>query len=374
MADKTLAQKQEAAKKPTEDKVAADKALADAMTAAQKAKDDKPVADKAAADATAAEEVARKARDAAKQAVTEAEAVVKKANDEKAGVDEANAKLKTAQEANTAAEKALADAKTAKQKADEEKQKAQQAIPQTENKVREAMQKAKQATETAGKAEGEVQTAQSSVMSAVKAIETAQAASKRAADAVPVAKTAVDTADAKVKGTETDSKPQRKQPRNLRSRRAVAFSPDGLLAVGGDDGALHLYGGDLAAGFDVIAGHAAPIALVAFTANGNLLATAADKTTALWSAQAGWTLERTIGGVDDSQTLVDRVAAISFSPDGKFLATGSGQPSRTGQLKIWNVADGAVCARFANRTATRSLGSTSRPTASISRRRRRIGS
>ncbi|MEO2047018.1 MAG: hypothetical protein ABGX16_10630 [Pirellulales bacterium] len=32
--------------------------------------------------------------------------------------------------------------------------------------------------------------------------------------------------------------------------------------------------------------------------------------------------------------------ALDFSPDGKLLAIGSGEPSRGGQISIWNVADG----------------------------------
>ena len=34
--------------------------------------------------------------------------------------------------------------------------------------------------------------------------------------------------------------------------------------------------------------------------------------------------------------------ALDFSPDGKLLATGGGEPSRSGELKIWNVADGTL--------------------------------
>jgi hypothetical protein len=36
----------------------------------------------------------------------------------------------------------------------------------------------------------------------------------------------------------------------------------------------------------------------------------------------------------------DRVNALAFSPDGKMLAVGSGEPSRTGEISIWSVADG----------------------------------
>ena len=40
--------------------------------------------------------------------------------------------------------------------------------------------------------------------------------------------------------------------------------------------------------------------------------------------------------------LIDRVTSLDFSPDGKLLASGGGDPSRSGELKLWNVADGTL--------------------------------
>jgi WD40 repeat protein len=39
---------------------------------------------------------------------------------------------------------------------------------------------------------------------------------------------------------------------------------------------------------------------------------------------------------------VDRVNALRFSPDGGTLATGSGEPSRSGDICLWNVQTGKV--------------------------------
>ncbi len=62
----------------------------------------------------------------------------------------------------------------------------------------------------------------------------------------------------------------------------------------------------------------------------------------MWDLNPQWTLERVIGTGESGSPLSGRVNALDFSPDGKLLATGSGDPSRSGQLKIWNVADGTL--------------------------------
>ena len=49
-----------------------------------------------------------------------------------------------------------------------------------------------------------------------------------------------------------------------------------------------------------------------------------------------WTEARRIG------PCVYRVLAIDVSPDGKLLATGGGEPSKSGEVKIWSVVDGKL--------------------------------
>jgi len=55
-----------------------------------------------------------------------------------------------------------------------------------------------------------------------------------------------------------------------------------------------------------------------------------------------WRLARSIGSPDDRYTLADRVLALDFSPDARRIASGGGDPSRSGELKVWNVADGSL--------------------------------
>jgi WD40 repeat protein len=98
---------------------------------------------------------------------------------------------------------------------------------------------------------------------------------------------------------------------------------------------------DTGAPVETFAGHKAAIRGAAFLADG-ILSVAADGELVVWNPAPAWTLERTIGSAGDADTLVGRVTALAFSPDGKLLATGGGEPSRSGELKIWNVADGAL--------------------------------
>lgn len=55
-----------------------------------------------------------------------------------------------------------------------------------------------------------------------------------------------------------------------------------------------------------------------------------------WASPNAWTLRATLG------PHADRVLAIDFSPDGKWLAAGGGEPSRTGEIKLWEVETGAL--------------------------------
>lgn len=61
-----------------------------------------------------------------------------------------------------------------------------------------------------------------------------------------------------------------------------------------------------------------------------------------WSLQERWVLERTIGAINDAKMLVDRVTALDFRPDGMTLAVGTGEPSRSGIVKIFAVETGGL--------------------------------
>jgi len=78
----------------------------------------------------------------------------------------------------------------------------------------------------------------------------------------------------------------------------------------------------------------------AMTFAGNELVTHAAQT-ALKPVESTWSLARTIGTATAKSPIIGRVYASAFSPDGRLLATGSGDPSRSGQLVIWDPESGA---------------------------------
>ncbi|NDB77573.1 MAG: hypothetical protein EB141_18340, partial [Verrucomicrobia bacterium] len=86
---------------------------------------------------------------------------------------------------------------------------------------------------------------------------------------------------------------------------------------------------------------------VAFAGN-TVVSAGSDSKLIVWDAQPEWKLLRTIGTATGASPLTGRVNTLAFSPDGKTIASGSGEPSRSGELKLWDVNTGALVKEFKN--------------------------
>jgi WD40 repeat protein len=347
-ADKAVVDADANKKKADEAKVAADKVFTDAETARKTAETNKANADKVATDADAAKKKADEAKVAADKAYVDAEAARKTAETNKAATDkvvvDADAKKKVADDAKAVADKAFTDADTVRKTAETNKQAADKGAADAVTALNQADQKVKQVTPNFQKATDERTAAE-------RTLQTAQRGVERAADAVKKATEAVPGVDAKVKTAESTAQ-QRDQevqaataaaPTTEKPLKGIAFAPDGTtFAAVGDDQLLHTYSAETGAPVEVYSALAAPINVIAFAADGSAITAAANNTGVVWDFATEWKLARTIGSPDMATEFTDRVTALDFSPDGKLLAVGSGEPSRSGEIKIYSTENGQL--------------------------------
>lgn len=124
--------------------------------------------------------------------------------------------------------------------------------------------------------------------------------------------------------------------------RSVAFSPDGQsILTAGDFVNAHLWDGRTGGGVGAFAGHTAKINSALFVDEGRFVTISGDQTVRCWEVNPDWKLERVIGSVEDPNQIIHRVTALDFTADSSHVLVAGGVPSRTGELAIFRVADGA---------------------------------
>lgn len=144
------------------------------------------------------------------------------------------------------------------------------------------------------------------------------------------ARASTDLAAAKLLLTKTAAKPI-----------AVILSADTQRAAAMfDDGALNVWAVATGMPVEQMTGSATAKAALVCNANGTFTATKEDNSTCTTSAPPHWVLERVLGGVKARAWFADRVNAVRFNPDGRLLAAGGGEPSRSGDITIFEVAGG----------------------------------
>ena len=114
---------------------------------------------------------------------------------------------------------------------------------------------------------------------------------------------------------------------------SVAFSPDGNTLASGGGRALQLWDVDTGANTHTLTGHTDSVSSVAFSPDGKTLASGGDwpdHTVRLWAVDTGANTHTLTGHTNS-------VFSVAFSPDGKTIASGS--DDRT--VRLWEVDPGA---------------------------------
>lgn len=377
-AQKTSAEAAEAAKTAAAKKDEADKLVASTAAAAKMAEEAKPVADEkaakaaelaeaanqAVADAKGAADLHAQASAAAKTAAAAVNAALEKSPDDeqlaeaKKNAEQAAADAARAEAASKAflavAEGVAAERNTALQEANAAREAAEKAVADTAAAAKAAVEaqaaaeKAKtEADEAAKKAADALASAEKSVASAERAVTTATARLETAKSTLAELTAEHEAATVRLSEAQAAAAEWEQPPRSLH------FAPDNIhLAVGGDDATIRAYQAESGTAMDTFRGHTGPVVAVSYTPHGSLVSAAADGSVKVWQLYGEWTLAGQLGPSEEApldvsdSPLTDRVVALAFHPDGKLLATGGGEPSRSGELQLWDLETGKLVRNF----------------------------
>lgn len=132
--------------------------------------------------------------------------------------------------------------------------------------------------------------------------------------------------------------------------RTLAFSADGnVLATAGDNPAVQLWDARTGRALQSETGHHAGVDHMSFLGNSTLVSAAADGSVIAWDTDPPWKLVGRIGPkagaplVMSESLFAGRVLCVAFNPEGTLLAAGGGEPSRSGELTLWNIPSFTLC-------------------------------
>ena len=210
-------------------------------------------------------------------------------------------------------------------------------------KLKEANAKVTAAEKKRADAEADVPRAVAAADHQVLELKLANEAVKKAEFDVNGAKSGVTKAEELQKKAEESAQEATKvATSSQKATRALALSDNGTaLATADDGGIIHLWATSTGAALSTLPSKGTPVNRLKSSSGDAWIAIHEDGTGTEWQCAPSWRLAKTLGGSTTSP-MNDRVNALRFSPDGKRLASGSGDPSRAGEVVLWEVTSGKV--------------------------------
>ena len=307
---------------------------------------------KEADEKVAEKEAAEKAIETSKAELAMVEQLQKKADESLAAAtqsaQEAEAKRKSIEEelAKAAELARAAEVKAADMEA--EKKKVADSLAAVMTKLKESEENAKNLAEPAQKALEAKTAAERAAETAQRAAERAKTTLQRVSEEIPPLEQAVAQRTTEHQQSEEQlTASQQKVAAGEIPFRRVAFSPDSAtLAASGDDGVVRVFDVTTATPLNQFSAGADTAVPFAFLSGTQLLAASEAGVARVWGVDPRWELERTLGSPDSTEAFVDRVTALDISPDNRLLATGTGEPSRSGELALWDLESGQLVRRL----------------------------
>ncbi len=297
---------------------------------------------------------AQEKRDATYKSVQEA--AIAKAPDAEATIDRATVAknaLDSSQTLKVAADKDVSEAKDRLKLAAEQLSSAGNAetpitkqVGEVENQLKDKEKSLAEATEAQKKADDARQLAERNFQATTTVF-------KNAEESLTANKANLASAESRVNDQENKANAARDRVNKAtHSPRSLAFLQGGnLLAVGTEDGLILTFSASTGVPLEVrtlpLTGTSQKPVMMLSTLDEHRIAVLRPEQPVLSIGfENAWVLERTLGTGDDQSAIVDRVLAVAFSHDGTQLASGGGAPSRSGEIKLWQVADGKLIRDF----------------------------
>jgi WD40 repeat protein len=139
-------------------------------------------------------------------------------------------------------------------------------------------------------------------------------------------------------GAELLSMPGTTEPGDALGSQRLAYNPDGSRLVTGDRNLVKIWDAATGVAIDTFSGHTGEVWAVAYSPNGERIASAGvDATARIWDAATGEPMIILAGHEAE-------IEGLAFSPDGDRLATASDD----GTIKVWNTSSGEIIRELVN--------------------------